>query len=220
MDAVARYIAIEGVIGAGKTTLASLLTHSLPNARLVLEQFENNPFLESFYREPERYAFQVQMFFLLSRYRQQVELAQYDLFSTTLISDYTLQKDEIFARLILSDTEFSLYKQVAHSLQTTVVHPDIVVYLYSPVEQLLANIKRRARPYEQNIDKGYIEKLHDAYHQFFTSYRTAPVLTIDTANLDIVHNPDHLAAIRSFILTPIPEGAPRYFSLNDLSLRV
>lgn len=220
METAVRYIAIEGVIGAGKTTLASLLTHSLPNTRLVLEQFEDNPFLESFYREPERYAFQVQMFFLLSRYRQQLELAQYDLFSTTLVSDYTLQKDEIFARLILSDTEFSLYKQVAHSLQTTVVHPDIVVYLYSPVEQLLANIKQRARPYEQGINREYIQKLHDAYHQFFTSYSAAPVLTIDTTSLDIVHNLEHFSAVRSFILTPIVDNAPRNFSLNGSSLQV
>lgn len=220
METQARYIAIEGVIGAGKTTLASLLARSLPHTRLVEERFEDNPFLADFYRDRERYAFQVQMFFLLSRYRQQLELAQYDLFTTTLVSDYALQKDEIFARLILSDTEFALYKQVAHSLQTTVVHPDVVVYLHSSVDQLLVNIERRARSYERGIDRGYIEQLHDAYHQFFTSYTAAPVLTIDTTQLDIVSNPEHFAAVRSFILAPLAPDSPRHFSLQNVRLHV
>lgn len=216
MDVPVRYIAIEGVIGAGKTTLASLLAQSLPHTRLVVEQFEDNPFLEDFYNDRGRYALQVQLFFLLSRYRQQRELMQSQQHGTTLISDYTLHKDEIFARLILGDTEFSLYQQVAHSLQTTILQPDVVVYLHSSVEQLVANIAHRARPYERAIDQEYIEQLHRAYHQFFASYTAAPVLTIHTAHLDVIGNPHHFAAVRSFMLTPISNNSPRSFSVEDI----
>lgn len=210
-----RYIAVEGVIGAGKTTLASMLATSLPEARFIPEHFEDNPFLEKFYRERERYAFQVQMFFLLSRYRQQLELAQYDLFSTTLVSDYAFEKDEIFARLILGDAEFALYRQVAESLQTTVVRPDLIVYLQSDVDRLMANIERRDRTYERAIDRGYIEELHEAYSRFFATYTRVPVLVVDTSGLDIVQNPAHFDAIRTLILTPVAGTGVRYFSLAD-----
>ncbi len=211
---IPRYIAVEGVIGAGKTTLASMLSESLPASRFIPEQFEDNPFLEKFYRDRERYAFQVQMFFLLSRYRQQLELAQYDLFSTALVSDYAFEKDEIFARLILGDAEFGLYLQVAESLQATVVRPDLIVYLQSDVDRLMANIERRGRVYERAIDRGYIEELHDAYTHFFATYTRVPVVVIDTNGLDIVRNPDHFDAVRSFIFTPITGTSRRYFSLS------
>lgn len=213
-----RYIAVEGVIGAGKTTLASMLAESVPSARLIPEHFEDNPFLEKFYRDRERYAFQVQMFFLLSRYRQQLELAQYDLFSTMLISDYAFEKDEIFARLILGDAEFSLYRQVADSLQASVVRPDLIVYLQSSVDRLMANIERRGRAYERTIDRGYIEELHDAYTRFFASYTRVPVLTIDTERLDIVRNPAHFEAVRSLVCAPLTENSVRYFSPPDALL--
>lgn len=216
-----RYIAIEGVIGAGKTTLATMLAETLSaqqpgsnkeraSVRVVKEQFDENPFLPKFYAEQERYAFQTQIFFLLSRYRQQIELGQFDLFETTIVSDYTFYKDEIFARLTLSDSEFGLYQQVASALKTMIPKPDLIVYLQSSVERLMTNISQRGRSYERHISEEYITKLYEEYNRFFFDHVDTPVLIIDTTRLDFVKNRSHYIELENKILSRIPHGV-EYF---------
>ncbi len=185
-----RYIAIEGVIGVGKTTLAQLLTERI-GGRLVLEEFEENPFLEEFYRDPKRYAFQTQMFFLLSRFRQQEKLVQYDLFQNRLISDYMFQKDRIFATLNLNEKEMSLYNMLARILEKRVVKPDLAIYLRASTDRLMANIARRDRSYEKQIQRDYIESLNRLYTEFFWNYEDTPLLIINMDNLDFVNNEEH-----------------------------
>lgn len=188
------YIAIEGVIGAGKTSLAHLLQQKM-GGRLVLEVFEENPFLEDFYRDPEHYAFQTQIFFLLSRYRQQEEIMQYDLFERRIISDYMFVKDRIFATLNLNEKEMSLYNMLANILEKRIVKPDLAIYLKASTKRLMRNIRRRARPYERNIKEEYIDALNHLYEEFFWNYSATPLLIINTENLDFVHNENHLHQI-------------------------
>ncbi|MGB5875722.1 MAG: deoxynucleoside kinase, partial [Bacteroidota bacterium] len=142
-----RHIAIEGVIGAGKTTLCSMLGETL-KAKVVLEKFEENPFLKDFYRDPERYAFQTQIFFLLTRYKQQQDLFQADLFHRFLVTDYIFEKDKIFAYLNLQDEELKLYQTLVNSIERSIPTPDLVVYLQCSVPRLMRNISVRGRPYE------------------------------------------------------------------------
>jgi deoxyadenosine/deoxycytidine kinase len=183
-----RYIAVEGVIGAGKTTLATMLAERF-TARLVLERFEENPFLEDFYRDQKRFAFQTQIFFLLSRYRQQQEFRQLDLFYDHVVSDYIFDKDKIFASLTLGDHEMSLYESVLAALQGSVPKPDLVIYLQSSVNRLVANIRNRGRAMEQSISLGYLRDLSEAYAHYFFHYTGAPVLIVNTANMDFVNDP-------------------------------
>jgi len=204
-----RYIGIEGAIGVGKTSLAHLLSEHL-GGRLILEKHEENPFLPDFYRDPQRYAFQTQLFFLLSRYRQQVDIRQEDLFQTRVISDYIFAKDRIFARLNLDDREFWLYEKVASLLERDVPRPDLVIYLQSSIERLMANIRKRGRPYEKEISEDYIRALVDAYNQFFLSYRDSPLLVVDTRYIDFVHNEQDLKKILNQIRHPF-QGT-RYYS--------
>ncbi|MBD3223678.1 MAG: AAA family ATPase [Caldithrix sp.] len=180
------FIAIEGVIGAGKTTLADMLAQTLA-AQLVLEEFEQNPFLEDFYREPEHYAFQTQMFFLLSRFRQYQELQQLDLFHQRIISDYLFEKDRIFATLNLSEKEMKLYDGIARLMEKEIVWPDLVIYLQSSTDHLMHNIKNRGRSYEKNIGYDYINSLNDLYNTFFFHYKKTPLLVINTDELDFEH---------------------------------
>lgn len=188
------YIAIEGVIGAGKTSLAHLLQQKI-GGRIVLEEFEENPFLEDFYRDPEHFAFQTQIFFLLSRYRQQENIIQYDLFENRIISDYMFVKDRIFATLNLNEKEMSLYDKLARILEKRIIKPDLAIYLKASTGRLMQNIKRRARPYERNITPDYIEALNRLYEEFFWNYNATPLLIINTENLDFVHNENHLSRI-------------------------
>jgi deoxyadenosine/deoxycytidine kinase len=182
-----RYIAIEGVIGAGKTSLAKKLSDQL-NARLVLEQFEINPFLSKFYQDQKRFAFQTQMFFLVNRYKQQQDLFQENLFSEFLITDYVFNKDQIFAYLNLSNDEIKLYESIFPLLSRTIRQPDIVVYLQSSVDRLMANIKKRNRKIEEHISKSYIEELHNAYNKYFFKYDASPLLIVDVEEIDFVNN--------------------------------
>ena len=163
------YIAIEGPIGVGKTSLANLMSKEL-SARLVREEFDENPFLPDFYKDPERFAFQTQLFFLLSRYRQQQQLQQTDLFTKTLISDYMFVKDRLFAALNLNDKEMSLYNAVARILEKNVTSPDMVIFLQSDTDRLMQNIKLRGREYEKLIDWKYIDALNQMYNEFFFRY--------------------------------------------------
>ena len=183
-----RYIVVEGVIGVGKTSLTKLLS-TRTNGRLNLEVVEDNPFLSDFYTDRSAYAFQTQIFFLLSRFRQQQNLFQHDLFSSTLISDYLFAKDRIFANLNLSDDELALYNQLATILEQRVLKPDLVIYLQARTEVLQQRIQWRGRAYEQDMDDGYLNALNGAYSYFFHHYKDAPLLVVNTDNLDFVNVP-------------------------------
>jgi deoxyguanosine kinase len=196
-----RYIAIEGVIGVGKTSLSRLVAHDF-DARLNLEVVEENPFLVRFYDDPRQYAFQTQIFFLLSRYRQQQDFFQQDLFQHRIVSDYLFDKDRIFANLNLEDAELQLYDRIAAELQGRVPVPDLVVYLQASVDVLMARIARRGREYEREISRAYIESLAEAYSHFFFHYNEAPLLVVNTNDIDFVQSRAHYEDLRRQIETP------------------
>ncbi|MCS7257962.1 MAG: deoxynucleoside kinase [candidate division WOR-3 bacterium] len=181
------YIAIEGVIGVGKTALATKLARYI-DARLILEEVEENPFLANFYQDMRSYALATQLFFLLSRKRQQEQIAQIDLFTQRVVSDYLFEKDRIFAYLTLSDAEIKLYEKIYQFLAKDLPRPDLVIYLQAPVDILLVRIKKRGRNFEQEIDRKYLELLTDAYNHFFLHYSEAPLLIVDCATIDFVKN--------------------------------
>ena len=183
-----RYIVVEGVIGVGKTSLTKLLA-TKTSGRLNLEVVEENPFLSDFYQDRSAFAFQTQIFFLLSRYRQQQNLFQHDMFSATLISDYLFAKDRIFANLNLSDDELVLYNQLATILEQRVLKPDLVIYLQARTSVLMKRIRWRGRAFEQDMDEGYLEALNTAYSYFFHHYKDSPLLVVNTDNLDFVNVP-------------------------------
>ncbi|MCS7053767.1 MAG: deoxynucleoside kinase [Ignavibacterium sp.] len=182
-----KYIAIEGVIGAGKTALAKKLSSHL-DAKLILEQFENNPFLEKFYENRRRYAFQTQMFFLINRFKQQEEIKQEDLFTKYIISDYLFEKDRIFAYLNLQGDEFKLYESIYPLLAKNIIKPDLVIYLQSKVDRLMYNIKKRGRDIEKSITRSYIEELSEAYNHFFFTYNSTPLLIVNSSEIDFVNS--------------------------------
>ncbi len=195
-----RYIVIEGVIGAGKTSLTRMLSDRL-SAQLVLEEVEENPFLKDFYRDRARYAFQTQMHFLFSRYQQQRSLRQTDLFSDKLVSDYVFQKDRIFASLNLVDKELALYERLVGWLELDVVKPDVVVYLQASTETLMERITKRNRSFEKDMDRGYIEKLNEAYNYYFFHYTETPLLVVNTNRIDFVNQPDDFEDLLKRILS-------------------
>ncbi len=194
------YIAIEGVIGVGKTTLTRLL-QPVYNAEILLEVFEENPFLSDFYGDRERYAFQTQIFFLLSRYHQQHRkipelLAKKD----KLLSDYTFAKDGLFARINLAGDELDMYERVHLALAEKIRHPDLLVFLRAKTQTLMDRIAMRDRPYERNMDSAYIAQLAETYAEFFSKpYNNTSVLTIDADDLDFVRHPEDLAFIKEKI---------------------
>ena len=187
-----KYLVIEGPIGVGKTSLVSLLADEL-GGRAVLEETENNPFLFRFYRDRRRWAFQTQLFFLLSRFRQQEELAQQDLFSNATISDAFLPKDRIFASLNLSPDELVLYDQVYSLLRTRLPKPDLVIYLHAETAVLMQRVKQRGREYEKDLSWDYLDDLNRAYNDFFFAYTETPLLVIQTTDIDFVKNGADLA---------------------------
>ena len=195
-----RYVAVEGVIGVGKTSLARLLAER-SQARLVLEEVEENPFLKDFYRDRAQYAFQTQMHFLFSRYQQQRALRQMELFSERLVSDYLFQKDRIFATLNLSERELALYDKLVGWLEMDVMKPDVVVYLQAGTETLLERISRRGRPYERDIERSYLAALNEAYNHFFFHYVESPLLVVNTDSIDFVNRPEDFEDLRRRILT-------------------
>jgi len=182
-----RYIAIEGPIGVGKTSLAKRLASTL-NAQLVLEQAEENPFLERFYRNPRVGALPAQLFFLFQRAQQQASLAQADMFGSVRVADYLLAKDDLFARMILDDEEYGLYRQVHERLAIHAPRPDLVVYLQAPVDVLLDRIARRGVAHENLIDRAYLTRLNEAYARFFHAYEEGPLLIVNAAAIDPVSN--------------------------------
>jgi deoxyguanosine kinase len=192
------YIAIEGVIGVGKTTLARLL-QSRFDAEILLEVFEENPFLSDFYGDRARYAFQTQVFFLLSRYRQQRDTVPAALGrGRNMISDYTFAKDALFARINLIGDELQMYHRVHEALAEKIPSPDLTVYLYASTDILMQRITLRDRPYERSMDRGYIAELGAAYDDFFADHN-GPSLRIDTDPLDFVRHPEHLKLIENRI---------------------
>jgi deoxyadenosine/deoxycytidine kinase len=193
-----RYIAIEGPIGVGKTTLAQVLSERL-GARLVLERPEENPFLPGFYADRKKHAFQAQLFFLLSRYQQQQALVQQDLFATATVSDYLFAKDRIFAALTLDPAELTLYQQVYELLGPRVVQPDLVVYLQARTEVLSARVRKRGREYERALDVGYLGALGKAYSDFFFHYDDTPLLVVNTSDIDIEGSAEDLEALLAVI---------------------
>ena len=180
-----RYVVVEGPIGVGKTSLARRLAASF-GSDLVLEQGEENPFLERFYRNPRAAAFQTQLYFLFQRARQLQDLRQQDMFQRVRVADYLLDKDRLFARLTLDDEEYGLYEQVYARLAIDAPVPDLVVYLQAPADVLLERIARRGIAYEQAIERRYLERLSESYARFFLEYEAAPVLTVNATDIDPV----------------------------------
>jgi deoxyadenosine/deoxycytidine kinase len=196
------YVAIEGPIGVGKTSLAKLLSERL-GARLILEGFDENPFLSEFYDEPERYAFQTQLFFLLQRYQQQQELRQVDMFHNLLIVDYMFVKDRLFASLNLDEKEMTLYDTVAKLLEKNVINPDLVIYLQADTDTLIRNISQRGRDMEKNISEEYIDALNQLYTEYFFRYQDTPLVIINTNNIDFVNNDKDLDEVINYIRQPV-----------------
>ena len=196
------YVTIEGVIGVGKTSLAHLLEERL-NAKLVMEKFDENPFLADFYLDPERYAFQTQLFFLLSRYRQQQELRQTDVFHKLVISDYMFVKDRLFASLNLDDKEMSLYDSVAKILEKNILNPDLVIYLQAETPKLMERITLRGRDFEKNMSQDYIDALNQVYNEYFFRFQESPLLIINTNDIDFVHNEEDLEEVIRYIRQPV-----------------
>ncbi len=199
------YVAIEGAIGVGKTTLARLI-HKQLNADLLLEVFEENPFLSDFYADRAAYAFQTQIFFLLSRYRQQHQVIARVLQHSSLISDYTFAKDQLFARLNLSPDELTVYDNLHRVLAQRIPLPDLVVYLRADLDALLERIAIRDRTYERAMERQYLADVVAAYDRFFSSYTEAPVLSIDTNELNIVRNEEDLDYVLERIKSALGAG--------------
>jgi len=204
-----RYIVVEGVIGVGKTSLVKLLA-TRAQARVNLEVVEENPFLDRFYQNRAAYAFQTQIFFLLSRFRQQQHLTQPELFQQVIISDYLFAKDRIFANLNLSDDELALYNQLAGIMEDRVLKPDLVVYLQAGTDLLMDRIRQRGRDFERGMDREYIESLNRAYNFFFHHYQDTPLLVVGADQLDYVGVPSDLELLLDQLREPF--SGTRYFA--------
>jgi len=184
---VHRFVVVEGPIGVGKTSLARRLAQSF-GSELILEQSEENPFLERFYRNPRAAAFPTQLYFLFQRTRQLQQFRQHDLFDPVRVADYLLDKDRLFARVTLDDEEYALYEQVFARLAIDAPTPDLVVYLQAPVDVLMERIARRGIHYEKLIERAYLERVAEAYARFFLHYEAAPLLIVNTAGIDPIGN--------------------------------
>lgn len=208
----ARHIAVEGPIGVGKTSLVELLASRFEGVK-ILEDV-TNPFLGPFYRGKEGAAFQVQLFFLLSRHQQHIELSQTELFTRLVVSDYTMPKDRIFARMNLDDEEFRLYDRLYRLLTARLPRPDLVIYLEASVEMCMKRIRMRGREYERGMDPEYLHKLKDAYNAFFYRYSETPLLVVNTDEIDFVNKAEdfenliqQIARIRQGTQVYVPLGS-------------
>ncbi len=205
------YIVIEGPIGCGKTTLAQILADKFP-VDYLSEKAETNPFLPRFYQDAQRYALPTQLFFLFQRASQIADLTQRDMFAKPIVADFFLEKDPIFARLNLDDEEYALYHQIYQHLQLKAPKPDLVIYLQTPVDSLMERIEERNVNYELDIPREYVERLANAYSEFFHSYDTSPVLIVNNEKLNILKNPDALDLLLSRILQI--KGQREFFNPN------
>jgi deoxyadenosine/deoxycytidine kinase len=212
-DGTVRYIAVEGPIGVGKTALARRLATEI-GGRLVLEGVEDNSFLRLFYEDSRRYAFHVQLEFLLGRYRQQRELAAAGLGDRSIVSDYLFAKDGIFAGVTLDDAELGLYRQLFELLDAQIPRPDLVVYLEARPDVLQERIKKRAREYERGITRDYLERLTEAFRQFFHDYTEAPLLVVDCSEIDFVEHRGDLADLIKEI-RDTRQGVQHYIPLGS-----
>ena len=179
------FVVIEGNIGAGKTTLSTALAEKY-DGNLLLEQFQNNPFLSKFYKEPDKYAFLVEINFLIERYQQLHDFQQLTLFKQFTVADFYFNKSLIFSTKTLDDSEYNLYKKIYQIINTKLPLPDLYIYLKQPIDKLLSNIKKRGRKYEQEIDADYLRKIDEAYFDFFKTVKDFPVLIIDITNIDVL----------------------------------
>jgi len=202
------YIAVDGVIGVGKTTLTNMIVEQF-KGKAVYEEVEENPFLADFYQDPMRFAFQTQIFFLLSRYRQQQEIPQRELFHQLIVADYTFWKDKIFAYLNLEDRELFLYEKIATLLERDIPKPDLVVYLKSTPERLMQNIKKRGRYFERTMSYEYIQSLNKSYNNFFNHYTGTPLLIVNTTTMDFVQNQSDFQRILDLLTSDI-QGTVHY----------
>ena len=198
-----RYIAIEGVIGVGKTSLARILAERL-NAELLLEDASGNPFLSDFYKDRKRFAFPAQLYFLLSRFQQLQGLIERDLFIERIIADYIFDKDALFASVTLTDREMALYEKMAAVLKRDVAKPDLVIYLQASTPVIMKRIKKRNTAIEKPIDFDYIDELNEAYNSFFFHYADVPLLVVKTDNVNFIDNPQHLEDLIDQIKKPQP----------------
>lgn len=205
-----RFIAIEGNIGAGKTSLARLLAKEL-NAQLILEQFEKNSFLPLFYKDPQRYAFPLEMSFLADRYQQlKSKLSSPELFQSTIVADYFISKSLIFARKTLQDDEYKLYSKLFSIISSSLRKPDLLVYLFSDIPKLKENIRNRGRDYEQIIDDEYLEKIQSSYFEFIHNHPNMTIVIIDNSKLDFVNKEEDFTKIKNIILKNHSKGIHRY----------
>ena len=196
------YIALEGPIGVGKTSLAEIIADKL-NTRKVLEDFKDNPFLDNFYDNIEEYAFQTQMFFLLQRYKQQQGIKQLDVHQKGVVTDYMFDKDRLFASFTLNEPEMELYSRVADILEQDIIKPDLVVYLQADTPLLMQYIKKRGRNLEKGVTSDYIDLVNQRYQEFFVNYEDTPLLIINTNNIDFVENPRDLDELLEIIQKPV-----------------
>ncbi|MGD2125971.1 MAG: deoxynucleoside kinase [Desulfobacteraceae bacterium] len=207
------YIVIEGPLGVGKSSLALKLAEKI-NGQTLLEDVEENPFLVNFYQDPRKYAFQTQIFFLLRRYNQALEMAQLDLFNRATISDYLFDKDRIFARVNLDDNEFWLYEQLFQILKKRVRPPDLVIFLQAKTEVLLERIKKRNRKFERSISYKYLEKINQAFNEFFFHYTDCPLLVVNASEIDFVHVPEDFEDLVQEITT-MKSGIQYYVPMSS-----
>ena len=203
------YVVIEGSIGAGKTTLATMLASEL-NAELVLERFADNPFLEKFYKDPEHYAFPVEMTFLMDRYQQLKNLlTARDLFTDFVIGDYFIDKCLLFSKNNLSKDEFSLFKKVFDTISDFLPKPDLILYLYTKPDRLLKQIAKRNRSFEKDITAEYLTDIQEKYLTYFRENQQIPILLVDTENIDFVENDSDYQRLKQLILTQYSDGIHR-----------
>jgi len=205
------YIVVEGPIGSGKTTLVNRLADQYP-VNLLLENAEANPFLPRFYQDAQRYAFPTQIFFLFQRAEQIRDLMQRDMFHHAIIADFFLEKDPLFARLNLDDEEFSLYRQMYQHLQLQIPKPDLVIYLQTPVDALVERVNQRKIRYEQDIPKEYLQRLADAYSEYFHQYDASPILIVNNEKLDVAASDESLKLLIERIMQI--RGRREFFNPN------
>ena len=205
------YIVVEGPIGSGKTTLARLLADKF-SVQLLSEKAEDNPFLSRFYQDAQRYALPTQLFFLFQRSRQIADMSQRDMFSAPTVADFFLEKDPLFARLNLDDEEYALYHQIYTHLQLKSPKPDLVIYLQTPIDELAERIEERNISYEQEIPREYIERLADAYSEFFHTYDTSPVLIVNNEKLNVIKDESALNLLVDRIMQI--KSSREYFNPN------
>jgi len=203
------YLVIEGAIGVGKTSIATKLANDF-SAKLLLEQIDENPFLQQFYKDIKKLALATQLYFLLSRVETLQKLQQRDIFSSMIVSDFLLAKDQLFARLLLDDRQFELYQKIYHNLQIPDIKADLVVYLQAPVPVLADRIRKRGRPFERAIEMEYLHRLSKAYLNFFHHYEDSPVLIVNAADIDFINDEDEYNRLKAHILNV--ESAKHYYN--------